>query len=211
MSADKRSVHTDALATLGTIITDKEQRDAIHLAVEPIQAGESLGVGMNIGIGKDGKAYSRGVKLVGIVDPFLDSIVEKGQWFWLIVYPRQITSLRHVWEHPDFENITGEAPKMYNDDKSKSIEESKEWIRQYAENLSGVDHDYDDNERFTITYDNLMETAMTWVEDDDIFGDFLVRGGLLEGVCTSPKFWEHFTNITGLKAPSETNFFSCSC
>lgn len=38
--SDKRSVATDALETLGTIIDDKQKRDAIHLAVEPVVAGE---------------------------------------------------------------------------------------------------------------------------------------------------------------------------
>lgn len=41
MSADNRSISTDALATLGTIIKDGG-RDAIHLAVEPVIAGEEL-------------------------------------------------------------------------------------------------------------------------------------------------------------------------
>lgn len=31
---DKRSVFTDALETLGTIIDDTQKRDAIHLAFE---------------------------------------------------------------------------------------------------------------------------------------------------------------------------------
>ena len=35
---DKRKVSTDALDTLGSIITPAEKRDAIHLAVEPVQA-----------------------------------------------------------------------------------------------------------------------------------------------------------------------------
>lgn len=39
MSADKRSIHTDALHTLGTIIGEGEKRDAIHIAVEPCIAG----------------------------------------------------------------------------------------------------------------------------------------------------------------------------
>src|SRR5690348_4912807 len=102
MSADKRSTHTDALATLGTIIEDGG-RDAIHLAVEPIEAGEQLYPGQHIGI-VDGKASTKAKKKLGIVDPFIDGFVPKGQKFWLIVYPRQITSLRHVWEHPDFFN-----------------------------------------------------------------------------------------------------------
>jgi hypothetical protein len=105
MSADNRSTHTDALATLGTIINAGEKRDAIHLAVEPVIAGERLVPGEHIFL-RDGKAYGNtgatGQNLLGIVDPFLTVPVAKGERFWLIVYPRQITSLRHVWAHPDF-------------------------------------------------------------------------------------------------------------
>lgn len=45
MSADNRKVTTDALETLGTIIGTSEGRDAIHLAVEPVEAGERLSPG----------------------------------------------------------------------------------------------------------------------------------------------------------------------
>lgn len=103
MSADKRSVHTDALAVLGTIIDETVGRDAIHLAVEPVVAAEKLFPGQDVGIDSaDGKATARAAKLVGIVDPFLKGPVYPDQRFLLVVYPRTITSLRHVWEHPDF-------------------------------------------------------------------------------------------------------------
>lgn len=36
MSADKRTVATDALETLGMIHLKPEARDAIHLAVDPV-------------------------------------------------------------------------------------------------------------------------------------------------------------------------------
>jgi len=105
MSADNRSTHTDALASLGTIIDANEKRDAIHLAVEPVIAGENLRPGDHIML-TEGKAYfdhSTGRQFaLGIVDPFLTVPVAKGERFWLIVYPRQITSLRHVWDHPAF-------------------------------------------------------------------------------------------------------------
>ncbi len=52
MSED-RSVHTDALHTLGSIIGESEKRDAIHLAVEPVVAGERLTPGQNVGRMKD--------------------------------------------------------------------------------------------------------------------------------------------------------------
>lgn len=108
--SDKRSVSTDALETLGTIIGEGEKRDAIHLAVEPIAAGVKLHAGQDVGI-FNGKAYPAGTvksaqfKLVGIVDPFLKQPVFPDEKFWLVVYPRQITSLRHVWTHPDFPEI----------------------------------------------------------------------------------------------------------
>ncbi len=108
----ERPVTTDALETLGMIHFKTEARDAIHLAVEPVIAGEDLLPGQQIGIinhQKDGfsMAYgieaNSGVKNMGIVDPFLPKTgVRAGERFWLVVHPRQISSLRHVWEHPDF-------------------------------------------------------------------------------------------------------------
>ena len=46
--SDKRSVSTDALETLGMIHFRQEYRDAIHLAVEPVKAGEKLKRGEHI-------------------------------------------------------------------------------------------------------------------------------------------------------------------
>lgn len=43
MSADKRSTHTAALGSLGTLeLGDNPGRDAIHLAVEPMVAMSKL-------------------------------------------------------------------------------------------------------------------------------------------------------------------------
>ncbi|MDR5839363.1 hypothetical protein [Caballeronia sp. LZ034LL] len=113
-NADKRSTHTDALETLGMIHFKPEARDAIHLAVEPIEAGERLRPNDDVGI-YNGKAYQASdyreidgelvmINPLGKVDPFLPSskFVQPGQKFWLVVYPRMITSLRHVWSHPSF-------------------------------------------------------------------------------------------------------------
>ena len=105
--SDKRTVSTDALETLGTIIGDGEKRDAIHLAVEPAIAAHKLLPGQDVGFISGGVGMCG--KPVGIVDPFLKVPVQQGQRFWLVVYPRQITSLRHVWTHPEFppENLAG--------------------------------------------------------------------------------------------------------
>lgn len=109
-----RTPSTDALETLGMIHFKPEHRDAIHLAVEPVTAGVTLRRGERIGI-VDGVAYPAGfttgmyetkpnfkVPAQGIVDPFLPDDVARGENFWFIMNPRMVTSLRHVWEHPDF-------------------------------------------------------------------------------------------------------------
>lgn len=106
---DKRTPATDALETLGMIHFKTEKRDAIHLAVEPVVASQYLLIGSKIGI-INGIAYPSGKQMPdgstvpyhGIVDPFLPRCPEEGESFWFIMAPRMVTSLRHVWEHPDF-------------------------------------------------------------------------------------------------------------
>jgi hypothetical protein len=130
-NGDKRSVHTDALETLGTIIGPNEQRDAIHLAVEPAVAGQTLKPGQDVGFLPDGTVGAcKRDDLLGIVDPFLPQPIHKGDRFWLIVYPRQITSLRHVWTHPAFDKpkdvVTQvEADPAVNDEPV--VTEPKSW------------------------------------------------------------------------------------
>lgn len=106
MSADKRTVSTDALETLGTIISENEKRDAIHLAVLPVAAMHKMHAGDHVGL-VDGGASSRATTPIGIVDPFLQNAVQEGDMFWLVIYPRKINSLRHVWTHPDVDDNAG--------------------------------------------------------------------------------------------------------
>jgi hypothetical protein len=181
---------------LGAIITTAEKRDAIHLAVEPMVAGELLFPGYDIGI-REGKAFRHDVKLVGIVDPFLKIPVQQGERFWLIVYPRQITSLRHVWTHPDFqENEAYAAIEPIAQDTQVTSETSKKWIEKFAISVG-------------LSYDKLMTGAKEWIEIEE----YLVYGGLLEGEYVPDEFWEHYQNVTGEKVPEykQNNFFSCSC
>ncbi len=98
-AGDKRSVSTDALETIGNIIDEREKRDAIHLAVEPVLAT------VRVFPGQDVNAKGEPVEpFIGIVDPFLKQAVQPGQRFWLVIYPRMIHSLRHVWSHPSFKD-----------------------------------------------------------------------------------------------------------
>lgn len=219
---DKRTPHTDALETLGMIHQHDEKRDAIHLGVEPVEAGEQLAVGATIGI-KDGKAYQstkrNGIKALGIVDPFLESKVLPGQRFWLVVMPRQITSLRHVWEHPDFPDSheTSHAVPVSKawDDLSDAerkthvaigTELGKAWefMENYAEELSDYEGD--------ITAEQLFDQGLEAIEDPNGY-NYLVGGSSMEGGRPSAEFWEAMSvllnrDLTNVEKP---NFFSCSC
>lgn len=190
-TAEKRSVHTDALATLGTIIDDTAKRDAIHLAVLPAIAGQDLFAGQDVGLVGD-VAMANAETCLGIVDPFLGTLVHKGEMFWLVIYPRVITSLRHVWSHP---NIDEEPVQAKQDERQSQLElkeASELWIRQYAEAQG-------------LSYYELMEGA------HNTDGDYIHISGMDAHGDVNPEFWKHYTNLTGVNPKFKATHFSCSC
>lgn len=223
MSADKRTPHTDALETLGKIHQFDEHRDAIHLGVEPVEAGERLLRGQHIGI-VNGKAYSAkgrtDVKAVGIVDPFLLTSVQKGERFWLVVYPREITSLRHVWEHPDFpvdapepviepeEEITKLQLWEANAAIGTPLGKAWETVKKHAADLSKDDYD---EGHIKVDPMDLIERALATEKDDGWGTDYLSNGGQFEGAYLPEEFWEAVELLSGTELTQRTNFFSCSC
>lgn len=89
---------------LGQIIEGPARRDAIHIAVFPATACERLSPGEHVGFPNPGDPEKVGKceKPLGVVDPFLARDVEAGERFWLFLYPKSVTGLRHAWEHPAF-------------------------------------------------------------------------------------------------------------
>ncbi len=101
---------------LGETPTEDARRDAVHVAVAPVIAARTLQPGWHVGLDENGQAYSptcdrRTEETVGIVDPFLDHWVDKGERFWLWLYPNTVTSLRHCWTHPSFVPRLPEKPR----------------------------------------------------------------------------------------------------
>lgn len=193
MSADNRKVTTDALETLGNIIGTSEARDAIHLAVEPVEAATRLAVGAHVEL-RDGKAYAAAPgEGVGVVDPFLMDSVKKGERFWLVVYPRQITSLRHVWTHPAFPAAEGSAQGNVNKATSEA------WLRDFIARSDCPD------------YEEVIATALnnrdTWDSKYLHFNGSDAHGDI------PPEFWTHIEIVTGRSIPQEdrAEYFSCSC
>lgn len=172
---------------LGRIITNEQQRDAIHIAVAPVIAAHTLIAGRHVAFDKNGNASEHTDNPpIGVIDPFLDCKVEKGQQCWLFLYPGTITGLRHEWYHPAFAAVTTSAPSA-----------SEKWLRHFAEQ---VDADYDE----------MMAIASTHCDEGDKWGgDYLNEGGKWEGQGTPDEFWTHFTAVTGKTGSG--GIFSCSC
>lgn len=214
---------TDALDTLGTLDEPPgEKRDAIHLAVIHVQAGEDLCAGDWVFIDDEGQARETDgpENAIGVVDPFLyndtDCEIEPGDWFWLVIKPRVITSLRHVWTHPDIDGEVTESSRAHVDriDRRHRQTESEIWLRNYASEVG-------------IAYEHLI-AALTngeinpegfdhdgygtgWYSDGG--GSYLTIRGVVTGGNISPDAWYHLATVTGYVVPQENRpaYFSCSC
>ncbi len=187
----------DKVPQLGRLLPDeKVERDAIHIAVAPVIAGEQLSPGQPIGF--VGNAYTVGAdaKIIGIVDPFLKGNVVKGDRFYIFLMPNTITSLKHNWTHPAFEEedkISSFEPTFF---KLQGSIESEKWITNFAEGIGS-------------NYNEIMSGAKDYLAD----GDYLLRGGTFEGESIPDEFWNHYEKITQ-KTVSENDrgtFLSCSC
>lgn len=195
MTVQTHTVTTDALATLGTIIDESAGRDAIHLAVEPVVAAEKLFPGQHVGFVEGGVGTSK--LPVGIVDPFVAGFVAPGQRFWLVVYPRQITSLRHVWEHPSFPDAVAAIEEV---PAEPSKEASVKWMTAWAVKHMSIDY-YGDGVRSP-------EASYA----DAIYAGHNHNIGPYEEARDhiDDEWWGHWEAITGERG-SRDSYFSCGC
>lgn len=186
----------DAVATMGTILTDEEGRDAVHIAVIAVVAQQRLYPGQNID-----KNGSTDGELIGIVDPFLKERISIGQKFWLFLYPRTITSLRHVWEHPAFPKEEVAPAKIVD------IEASKRWLRKFIDTNDCPGYDTLINAAVG-DHDKNREDDYTSSSND---GEYLHFNGLDAHGEIPDEFWDHVEAVTGRKCPLRPKYFSCSC
>ncbi len=203
MSADNRKVSTDALETLGTLIGPNEKRDAIHLAVLPVIAGANITPGHDVKLDGEGLAVNAyDDDGIGIADPFLKlpreahsaGSIKPGQRFWLVIYPRKINSLRHVWTHPEIRDEFGSGAMDASEDPR---EESRRWLEAFARRL--FSYEPEDATRFHV----LMADA-----EEGRFGTDIEYG---DGCMPDDEFWFHYERYTGRKVKSRPEYFSCAC
>ena len=189
----KRTVSTDALETLGTIIDDKQKRDAIHLAVLPVMAGARLKPGQEIAL-TGGLAMPQAGGVL-IVDPFLREPAMPGERFWAVLKPRLVTSLRHVWTHPEFPSDEIAAQSAVDFDLEKARAHAV--IERIAEQCD-VD-----------SADELIWGARSYLKHND----YMCEGGRWEGVSLPDEFWPAYEVVTGEKVAEDNrdSFLTCSC
>ncbi len=195
------------------------ERDAIHVAVVPMVAGQALQPGQRVELFTRKTALAtRGIG-VGIVDPFLDCAVMCGETFWLLLHPNTVTGMRHHWSHPSFgdsnasgdkcggENVlpaTAEVEPAGSDGPSAvepigAREEHEAWLRQYAENLNCYS---DPNDAFEQMIKDLRQ------------GRLHARGSSLHGLYgldDADELRFHAEQYLGMRIDWEQFSFSCSC
>lgn len=189
-------VTTDALETLGTILPSEQGRDAIHLAVISVEASHDLRPGERIEI-RAGEAYSADTQCHGIVDPFLRKTVLAGEFFWCVINPRTINSLRHVWTHPE---LPDESPLHSSSRDGDAEQTARRAIHAIAVDLGVSD-------------EALMKGAAHWLEGDGGYDNYMHFGYDLNYGWDMEAFWSAYALLTGKDVPEgmRGSFFSCSC
>lgn len=185
---------------IGKLIVKKAYRDAIHVAIAPVVAGELLSVGQRVRL-RGGKAVAANNNIsrdIGIVDPFLPFVhVQPGQRFWLFLHPGTIEDLRHEWSHPAFENSVPELAPA-DPEKMGPFNQSVMWLKSFAE------------DKAEITFGELMEGIAKFVEDDKQMCD----GGKWMNLPTPPELWLHYQLVTGTpldRVYDDHDLFTCEC
>lgn len=190
-------------AKLGTIPKGDEGRDAVHVAIVPACAGEPLLIGSPVRMNSKNKAVACKAKdAIGVVDPFIaqnQGGIDRDSWFWLCLYPKTITGLRHVWEHPWFDVV-------------QKQKESEKWLRDFIASADCPD------------YDTVIAAALgEHVDEIEGYGgpayqisrygteSYLTFLGRDAHSSIPPEFWDHVENVTGKKCPVRATGFSCSC
>ncbi len=129
---------------------------------------------------------------LGIVDPFLELPVQRGQKFWIFLLPNTITSLRHDWTHP----------QLPSKEQSQTIADSKQWLTDFSNRLG-------------IGYNELIEAANNYLDYEERYCLGEEMPSWMYSHDNINGFWKHFEVITGKKNPrledEPSLFFRCSC
>lgn len=209
---------------LGTIPTENAVRDAVHIAIVPLIAGEKLYTNEKFRLGQgsetvafkvtdsvyrsdelpDGQRFTS----IGIVDPWYVTpeefreqyhywhFVPQGHRFYGILNPNSVTGMTHHWEHPSFIGNVETNP-------------SKVWLLNFCD-------------RWGLDFETVVHKASTLPDgpwDDSYRGTYITTIGV---DCHNfddlgedgPLFWQYLAVYLGRtfsQDHQDSVGWSCSC
>lgn len=193
---------------LGLPPAEDDYRDAVHVAVLPAAARHMLSPGDHVARYPDGTfGHSGGgdnwqsPPLIGVVDPYLRDKVNRGERFWLLLYPGTITSLRHEWIHPDIDVAKTQTvlDHIPNEDERAA---SETWLRNFC------------GREDTPGYETTMAIIRGEAPEHRQWSDEYIHTDGIDGHASiPPEFWHHVEIVLGRRIPMERRAkqFSCSC
>lgn len=182
------------IVKLGEKLSGDVPRDAIHIAIAPVTAGQILKPGEHVGFLSDGRVGKTRVT-IGVIDPFLTSLVNVGDQVYILLNPYTITSLRHQWTHPAFDNNYKSVVESKSI-PSGALKTSANYIRREAGKLG-------------LSYEQLIEITTDWV----LTGEVFCGGEDFMDAWVDEEFFHHFSIVTGMEVPEDRrhSFFRCAC
>ena len=183
---------------------DSKERDAVHVAVVPVTADCTVFPGQHVGLqpGSD-DCVCWSDNPIGIVDPFLKHRVERGDWFWLFLYPGTITSLRHMWSHPAFPAVD---TSVIDDPR---VLAARRWFTDFCWRYNASECCYE----YPIGVAQLLDLGREAFKSGN-----WIECGNNQTMCEalreqSQEFWRNWSIIEGVEVPASGDGpgFSCSC
>jgi hypothetical protein len=180
----------DTLNLIGSKELDATtQRDAIHIAVAPLVAGQYLWHGKVRISELDGRAYRAeddDLTAVGVVDPFITDAVAEGDRFFVFLFPNTITDIKHTWTHPAF------MPRVEEDEEDP--------IRQIAkEELTAIAKDCG------MSYNEMIRAVERYIDTGNCVET--EGSGFRDNIDDEEKFWRLILLLTGRRGDGE--LFAC--
>lgn len=154
-------------------------RDAIHVPIISVEAGQPLPPSVFVKLNEQDKAIvCNREDAIGIVDPFGVEVV-KGI-FWLYLFPDSVKAVKHVWQHDNIPQKLGTT-------------ESIAYIKQAADDVGQG-----------LSYHDMMSIGFNYQVNKHDSGHHVEDTGI-----DWPLFWQHWANITGLAVGNPDSPFCC--
>lgn len=194
---------TQSQVNLGGVPSEGAYRDAVHVAVAPAMAGDTLNPGDKVKFDPIGfLVRCEPEEAVGAVDPFLGSPLAFGDSFWLFVMPNSVSGMRHEWKHPLF------GPALTCDTPNRRASEA--WLQDYAVRLRPYDRRDDVGEAPCSPRESYERMMSKILGDNQVLGwgsDLHGFGELQDGEA----FLRHLSVVLGRSIQPDDLEYICSC